>query len=462
MLFQNSLGIDVRKDRVSIVYLKTSFKGIRLSAHATCSLEISTPINEKLDIVSEFVGDFMTKHHVDSSDIFLGIPDELTILRDIKLPLAARENLRSTLKYEMEKYIPLALNDIYYDCQIIEEDKTHNFIRVLLSVIKKKDLDPYLELRNQIKGGISGIEITSMGLADFLIYQLDSTDKAPLVFVYGSNNILEIGFIRNSFLNYSKSVPATEDRSGFNKVVKREIDIFKGTFENNAGTVKLALCGTGLSDLSEERLKQLKIETGLDPFFLNTLLTGLPSDDLASTFGHALKGLKKGTMQINLLPDEFRKKPSKTGYFLMMVLSVLVVLSGLAWGSSQIIRERIELNRLNDEIKSLTSEVKKVEKLEADISAIEGRIDQLNMLRQNRAPMLDVLKELSERIPESAYVQNLSLSKKEIQLSGFAQSASELISLLEASPFFEDVVFLSTITKSKDGKERFRIGLKIK
>jgi general secretion pathway protein L len=77
-------------------------------------------------------------------------------------------------------------------------------------------------------------------------------------------------------------------------------------------------------------------------------------------------------------------------------------------------------------------------------------------------PALNILKDLSRRIPEGAWVRKFDFSDKGVQIEGHADSASELIPLLETSPLFKDVAFLSPITKSKDGKERFRIGLKIK
>ncbi len=76
--------------------------------------------------------------------------------------------------------------------------------------------------------------------------------------------------------------------------------------------------------------------------------------------------------------------------------------------------------------------------------------------------MMDILKDLSERIPKSAWVRKLNFSDKGMQVEGHADSASELISLLEASPLFKDVAFLSPITKDRDGKERFRIGFQVK
>lgn len=459
MIFQNSLGIDIRADRIVIAYVTTFIKGIRLTAYEMCSLEPGQSMTQKCNVAAEFIGNFIRKHHVTGSDIFLGIPCDATILRDITLPLTVKENLHSTLRYEMEKYIPLALQDIYFDCQIIEEDKANNVIRVLLVVIRKKDLAPYLELNDQIDGDISGIELSSMGMARFLNYHPDTADQEAIIFFHPKDQVVEMGFVKNHFLKYCKSIPSTQDDGDFFKRITEELNLLKGMVPTGHGPMKLAIYD---HRLSEERLKQLKTDTGLDPVFLDPSRIGLPAGELVSAFGLALKGVKKMPMQINLLPVEVRKKPSRTGYYIMFILTGLVVLSGLAWGGSQIMHRRITLDRLNNEIKSMASEVENINRLETRIKAIEMELDQLNTLRNDRVSALDILKELSERIPESAWVQEFNFSEHGLQINGFAKSASELISLLEASPLFEDVVFLSTITKSKDGKERFRIGLKIK
>jgi len=74
-----------------------------------------------------------------------------------------------------------------------------------------------------------------------------------------------------------------------------------------------------------------------------------------------------------------------------------------------------------------------------------------------------VIKELSERIPKSAWLLRFAYSDKgsKIEIEGWADSASELIPLLEDSPLLKEVGFLSSITRSPAGKERFRIGLKL-
>nr|MDA8404588.1 PilN domain-containing protein [Desulfobacteraceae bacterium] len=71
--------------------------------------------------------------------------------------------------------------------------------------------------------------------------------------------------------------------------------------------------------------------------------------------------------------------------------------------------------------------------------------------------MIEIIKELSNIIPQTAYITEFKFSGNKLGLYGMADSASELIPILEASPLFMDVAFLSAIHNSREGKEVFRI-----
>ena len=75
-----------------------------------------------------------------------------------------------------------------------------------------------------------------------------------------------------------------------------------------------------------------------------------------------------------------------------------------------------------------------------------------------------MLKELTQLLPSTVWIWNLKYDGKEIEVSGYADSASDLISLLDKSPLFEKVEFLAPVTKERQmrpegekEKERFKI-----
>jgi hypothetical protein len=67
-----------------------------------------------------------------------------------------------------------------------------------------------------------------------------------------------------------------------------------------------------------------------------------------------------------------------------------------------------------------------------------------------------MLRELTETLPADAWLTNFSFDRTGLELGGFANAASQLIPLLEASPGLERVEFTSPVTKGRD-REQFRL-----
>ena len=462
MLFQTSLGIEIDEKSVSMAYLKDSFKGVRLAAHAVYSLDMGVPLKEKLETAAGFVKEFMEENRIVSTDIFIGISREPAILRIVEFPLAVKENLRETIRYEMEKYVPISVDDIFFDCQVLAEDKEQNLLKVLLIVVKKDALAPYLEFKDRLNVGMSGIETGSTAVVNYLFHYSDIAAKGAYALIMSKDGSLELGLVKDGLLNYSR-FKSGEDNKNLCGLIADELKALKDAagYSDN-GRIKAVYCGAIPGDKSgNEFVNDISSEAGIDMNFLKLEAAGIPSPDLAPAFGLALKGLRKVPMQVNLLPDKLRKRPGRAGYYVMLVLTVLVALSVLSWSGGLIMKHRLVLNRLNAEIRHVGAQMANIEKIRKDSKEIEEKIDYLNALFYKRISVLDVLKELSIRIPESAWVRDTKISQNDVKLDGYAQSASELIPLLEASPLFKDAVFLSAITKGKDGKEKFRIGLSL-
>ena len=145
----------------------------------------------------------------------------------------------------------------------------------------------------------------------------------------------------------------------------------------------------------------------------------------------------------------------------MLSLCVILLLSVGGLLASKVVYQGMVMERLHTELTYLKSEVRHVDAIDAEISDLEKRIEFLDGMLNAYIPASDILNELTIRIPESAWLKSMDFSGKTFKLRGDAQSASSLVSLLEASPMFQDAKFLSTITKTNDGRESFQIGLNL-
>lgn len=458
MLFQTSLGIDIQDHSISFAYLKASFKGIRLAAHAAYPLEEEVPFKERMDRIGALARDFLRKNSISPAAVFLGMPRNMAILRYVELPLAVKENLRESLGYEMEKYIPFPADEIYFDFQVIEEEKEDGKLRVLIIAAQKETVDSYLHLATRIGIGISGIEITSTAIANYFSSQNGSDWSDPCAIVSLRHNYLELDFLKKGFLDYSRSVRRGEwgpDLPGF---ISHELQRRMGGLGEQQARLSTVFCGF---DEEVELVNYFKADESLEIRFVDLSRRGLSSPAMVPAYGLALKGIRNQQTDINLAPKAFRKRPNKAGHYSMVVLAGLLILLALAWGAGSIISQQLHLRRLNTEITRLSVEVKKIEQTKAKCEAVEDQIDYLSRLFGAAAPVLDILKELSARIPKTAWVTSFTFSDGEVKINGRAEASSELIPSLEGSPLFSEVAFISSITRGKTGKEVFRIGLKV-
>ncbi len=181
---------------------------------------------------------------------------------------------------------------------------------------------------------------------------------------------------------------------------------------------------------------------------------------VAST-GLALKSLQPVSVDINLLPEPFRKRPSIIGRYLTLTLVVLTLMMGLAWAASHVTHQRITAMRVDRELNNLSKEVKALGRVESEITTLRERIVYLNDLRQERTDTLELLKALTETLPDTAWLLGLSIGDDRVEMEGYADHSTQLIPQLEASPFFVNAKFISTISKGRDGKEVFKIGFEI-
>jgi general secretion pathway protein L len=114
---------------------------------------------------------------------------------------------------------------------------------------------------------------------------------------------------------------------------------------------------------------------------------------------------------------------------------------------------------LHSELQHLRPQAAEAETLLSGNTRMETEIGRMAALQKSRLSTLFVLEELSARIPATAWVEHLTIQADGVRLTGYADSASELVTLLEASPLFKNVSFLSAITRTREGKERFLIGM---
>lgn len=148
---------------------------------------------------------------------------------------------------------------------------------------------------------------------------------------------------------------------------------------------------------------------------------------------------------INLLPHrEAARKKRKEAFQVTMVLSLLagVVIAGMiyAWFQFRIEEQQSRNTYLKSEITQLDRQIKEIEGLEGEITALRERQKAVEDLQANRNLPVHLLNELVAQLPEGVYVQSLKQSGLSVEMRGVAQSnerVSEVLrNLSDGTPWF--------------------------
>ena len=457
MLSTAAIGIDITDQQVCIVCLKKSLNAIRLVGADRCLLAADKPLNEKVEDISYFINEFVKTHGISAADIYIGIPSERIIFREIELPLAVKENLSATLAYEMEKYIPLSADEIYYDFQVIAEDKAGEMITLSLAVVKQKDLDTYLRIASALDIPVSGISPGCSGIANSFM-QGEKGNGSPRVVAFSEGGRLDVALIKGQALVYVKALPHGAGEAA-EKSLSPQITALLDRFSPLEGHAPVYLHAMDPDEDTARLLSEAgpKAYQGVKPVGFD-----LPENGFIPAYGLALQAFENITLQMNFMPAGLRKKPNKAPLYMMYGLSGCLLLAALLWAGVFVVKQQTMLTHLDQKLAALRDEVHKVERLRTDIEQLQSRIHRLESVRPGNAYMLNVLMELTKRIPANAWIRDLSIKGNEINVFGSAASASELVPALEASPLFHGVEFTSSIRKTMGDQELYRIGLQFK
>ena len=516
----NSIGLIVSDNQVVMVSLKKRLTGDPfLESYRLVSLKEVSPEDREEILLSNIEG-FIDENRGDRDNLFLGIPGSKVIFKRLSLPSPAEENLKDVLGFEMDRYTPFTLEDVYFDFKIVKRDEAKKLIHVLLMVIKKEVVEYYLKLFQRINIKVRGIEVASTALYNVttrkghvrkngldkrwvvksgdwlkkyswgkkLSVPWDSflskggsdeafTEEGMRMLVAVDDDCCELGVVKDNALVYSRCFTLSQrsNEAKTDERVEDRFDVILSEIETthlslgNGDTEKFQLIFSG-NGVDQNVIDYLEGKGYIDAQLLDNLGVTVNLSDarekipcLSAAVGLALKGLKGVALNVNFIPRELRPR-RKTDWNLVwgVTIMVLLLLGMSSFTISFFVKERFYLAELTERVDALKGRVKVIERMKEEIADIESRMESVEKIKVDDISKLEIVKELTQIIPEEMYLTRFSYNekkeKKEIELSGYADAASEIIPLLEESKFFEDVQFKSSIVKDKkSNKEKFNV-----
>ena len=173
---------------------------------------------------------------------------------------------------------------------------------------------------------------------------------------------------------------------------------------------------------------------------------------LLAAFGAAL-----GEGRIDLLAPQGNEPGSGISRAFLGVAAAAALALGIAWPSAVAWKAREEVRALDARIATLRPAALRYEKTLSDLDDAQGRIGALREEASASGEALQILRELTDRLPNGTWLLSLRLEGRKVDIEGFSPSASEIFPALTRNGRFRSVEFGAPITRQADNIERFKI-----
>ena len=439
LLPKSCLGIEICGNDLRFAIMRSHFGKLRL-------------------VATHRIGDFMTlsdedrakavttlakNHYVPTGRVYLTLPRDQGIVRQVDLPVELGQKLADVIKIQVETFSPWPLDEIYWDFAHEPKKSGRKLTTVTIAIVPRTFLDPWIKFFKSAGLPLRGATLSSLSYA----HGVGTLWKDPTVTLILHK---EATYTEGIAINHGRVAALTvSDNAGRDAkaFVDRLLSVAKLPSAENS---RVIACGGGPDAGTSEENPRLPIENA--------------KPQATADFGAivtALSFLKGTAFSSNLIPRDLRYRESQLRLIPTYVLVFLAICTGLVLLAREPYQSTAYSSSLDAEIQRLTPTVTDVANQESELNQLSSRWRALTSVLQAPDSNLEALRELTRILPPTAFLTNYSYQDSAITVSGYAQSASEIQSLLENSPAFKGVEFTSPVTREANGKDRFSVKMVI-
>lgn len=469
--------------------------------------------------------EFLHQYGSKSEEVIVEIPRNAVLVRYLNLPSLSDQDLEQMLSYEVERHIPFSKSDIYYDSQALNRDEKE--ARVLLVAAKKHLVDACLDLVKTDKVKPTAVFVSSFSLLNLLLAQYPGKAKSvdrlfsppPTGIVDITSHHVEVNFLSGKNLENSFIIPIREKpwqellkkMSGKSGKIGKESDHWInlgdlpqlrepeeiGELPSENGDyliqsfIKWLVSEVGKALLKHEFMGKGRVEkliliqsrildVELEPVFRQYLNIPVEVADfsgvikvkkspqmalLCSKAGLALKDTEAEHFKLDLFPRFLEAvKPPKLYLTATLVTLIFLLLGGTYLGKSY--KDRRALHWVQQEIVSMEPQVKAAIEMKNQFKGLREQIETLANIENQGPSMLDILKELTLKTPEYAWLKGIKVVDTKVDIWGYSNhskggQASDLIRLFSDSVLFEKPSFSEPIQTIRQDTETFKMTMEI-
>ncbi len=449
--FIDGLGVAIGDSSVAMAHLRKRFARVTLNDTRVVALPPVAEVDARRRALVDALAAFGRSHAGAAERVAVSLPRGAAMAARLSLPAAAKGDLHGVVDFEVARLFPVPVEEIGWDMLVHAAAER---IDVDVFALRRSVLADTLALLGEAGLRPHMLTLRPLALLDLVGFL---EEPAPITFLVRDGGNLEVDVMAASRLRRSHALGAASEMPGpLLGAVAGELGLAREALPViDFGTLDGAgLPGEGAAqDAGRDLLGRLGERLGRPALVTEVTAAVLPA------IGTALSAVREGTTDFDLLPEEDRRSLEEGAPLLTFFLASVLVLITAVWLVAGVVRDLSIRSDLAAALEEIDPQVRQVHRDETDIAERERRLAIMDGSADRRVAAY--LVELTEIVPKDAYLTAFRLREGQLELEGFAKSASDLIPLIEKSPNFGNPQFTSPVTKVQDNQERFALSVEL-
>ena len=416
--FGSGIGIEIGASNLEIVAARVRPNGVKVLGRLTVADFAARPAAEWGADYARFLASLGLSHV--SATVLL--PRREVIVRHLSLPGVSGRDIEGAIRFQLDSLHPYGDEEVAWGWSPLA------YGAVLVGIARRSSARHYLELFLA-----AGIKVVSFTFSAAAVHSAVRLNGAGLT---------------GGFLALGPAAAGGVEVYGESQARP----VFHAEFQ--LPPERAALLGLAELRLDPETVP-LKLEDVLPKPAVNPV-----ENDLARNprpYATALAGACPWVAPAaNLLAPGERQASSRAVFIPTAALAILLLLVASAILLYNSYADRKYLASIEAEIAKVAPQARHADDLDRQIQATRQRSELLDQFRNQTRHDLDAINELTKLIEPPAWVNNITLSRDSVSISGEAPQAAPLLKILDSSPLFMNSSFQSQ-GRAQNGSESFQI-----
>jgi type IV pilus assembly protein PilM len=275
---KNIVGLDIGSSSIKVVQVRNQDGQYHLVSGGMIEIPRESADVRNADGQKAILGDLIKKlfkeNGIKTKNVVTSLSGDSVIIRYVKLPFMTPEELRGAIAKEAEQYIPLNIDQVVLDFQILGETQEdgQKKLDVLLVAAKVDVIDQHLLTLKSIGLIPRVIDIDAFALQNaFEINRVEENEEAVALINLGAS-LTTINILEGKNTRFTRDVPVAGN--DFTKEIQKEFNIKFSEAEElkkSHGAISMEEDDFSLSTVSQKDDRVLRMSDVMTPI-LNKLL----------------------------------------------------------------------------------------------------------------------------------------------------------------------------------------------